>query len=91
MWFELASVPRYKCVCVCTRASIPRGPLIFPALLYERSSSERAADVGALTFLVAAARAGVERHPAPSKQRLGARTHGSPSLRERTLPPQVLC
>lgn len=50
---------------VRTRASIPRGPLIFPALLYERSGSERAADVEALTFLVAAARARVKRHPAP--------------------------
>lgn len=58
-------------VCLCVRshsrtcASIPRGPLIFPALLYERSSSERPADVEALTFLVAAARAGVKRQTAP--------------------------
>lgn len=55
----------YVYVCVCARASIPRGPLLFPASLYERRGSERAADVEALTFMVAKAWARVKRHPPP--------------------------
>lgn len=57
-------------VCVCARASIPQGPLLFPAFFYERRGSERAADVEALTFMVAKAWARVKRYPPhrPSKQ-----------------------
>lgn len=40
-------------MCVRARASTPQGPLLFPASLYERRGSERAADVEALTFMVA--------------------------------------
>ena len=43
----------FMCVCVC--ASSPQGPLLFPASLYERRGSERAADVETLTFMVAKA------------------------------------
>lgn len=32
-------------MCVCARANTPQGPLLFPASLYERRGSERAADV----------------------------------------------
>lgn len=72
------------CICVCTRAPIPQGPLILPPLLYERRGSERAADVEALTFLVAAARARVKRHPAPESSTSAStctdpRTHVSTS------------
>lgn len=72
------------CVCVCTRAPVPWGPLILPSLLYERRGSERAADVEALTFLVAAARARVQRHPGPESSTSAStctdrRTHASPT------------
>lgn len=86
---ELVSVPCERArlrarAQACTCASIPWGPLIFPALLYERSGSERPADVEALTFLVAAARAGVKRHPAPqsgtsASARTGPRVHAPTS------------
>ena len=52
----------YLCVCVCARATIPQGPLLFPASFYKRRDSERAADVEALTFMVAKAQTGVKRH-----------------------------
>lgn len=48
-------------VCAYARASIPWGRLLFPALFYERSGSERGADVEALTFMVAEARFRVKR------------------------------
>lgn len=48
-------------VYVCARASIPWGCLLFPAPFYERRGSERAADVKALTFMVAGTRARVQR------------------------------
>lgn len=61
------------CVCVCARASIPQGPLLFPASFYKRRDSERAADVEALTFMVAKAQARVKRHAAsPTPQSLKA-------------------
>lgn len=67
-------------MCVCARASIPQGPLLFPASLYERRGSERAADVEALTFMVAKARARVKRHaelphPPPLKAAAPMSTH----------------
>lgn len=81
------------CVCVCAHtlmhvcASVPRGPLIFPALLYERSSSERPPDVEAMTFLVAAASggsgSGVKRQTAPQSS-TSASTRTDPSTHAST-------
>lgn len=51
-----------KLICVCACASTPQGPLLFPASFHKRTDSERAADVEALTFMVAKARARVKRH-----------------------------
>lgn len=72
------------CVCVCPRAPVSRGSLISPPLLYERRGSEKAADVEAVTFLVAAGRARVKKHPAPERSPSGStctdpRTHASTS------------
>lgn len=49
-------------LCVCACASTPQSPLLFPASFHKRTDSERAADVEALTFMVAKAQARVKRH-----------------------------
>lgn len=59
---KCTSIQNVVFVPVC--AHVHSFPLILPSLLYERRGSERAADVEALTFLVAVARARVKRHPA---------------------------
>lgn len=45
------------------------------AFLYQRKGSERAADVEALTFMVAKAWARVKRHPTPSPSKQQPHTH----------------
>lgn len=74
------------CVCVCTYARVPGVLSSCLLCFYERMGSERAADVEALTFLVAAAWARVKRHPAPESSASASTCTDSPA---RTLLPQV--